>query len=33
VHAKPVAGFETTGDHSIGELSVFPSVLSQTRID
>lgn len=33
VHTKLVAGFETTSDHSVGELSMFPSVLSQTRIN
>ena len=33
VHTKLVAGFETTSDHSVGELSMFPGVLSQTRIN
>jgi hypothetical protein len=33
VHTKVVAGFRSTGDHSVGELSMFPSVLSQTRIN
>ena len=31
VHTKLVAGFGTTSDHSVGELSMFPGVLSQTR--
>ena len=30
VHTKMVAGFSTTDDHSIGELSHFPSIMSQT---
>lgn len=33
VHTKMVAGFGTTGDRSIGELSFFPSVVSQTHIN
>ncbi len=31
VHTKIYAGFATTDDHSIGELSFFPSVVSQTH--
>ncbi len=30
VHTKMIAGFSTTGDHSIGELSHFPHIMSQT---
>ncbi len=30
VHSKIISGFSTTDDHSIGELSHFPSVMSQT---
>lgn len=30
-HTKVVGGFMTTGDHSLGELSLLPSVLSQTH--
>lgn len=33
VHTKIFAGFRTTGDRSIGELSFFPSVVSQTHIN
>ena len=33
VHTKLVAGFETTSDHSVGEVSMFPGVLSQTRVN
>ncbi len=33
VHTKIIGGFKSTGDHSVGELSMFPSVLSQTRIN
>lgn len=33
VHTKMYAGFRTTGDRSVGELSFFPSVVSQTRIN
>jgi transposase len=33
VHTKLYAGFRTTDDHSVGELSFFPSVVSQTRIN
>jgi transposase len=33
VHTKLYAGFRTTDDHSIGELSFFPSVVAQTRIN
>ncbi|MCL5785440.1 MAG: hypothetical protein M1151_02065 [Candidatus Thermoplasmatota archaeon] len=29
-HSKIIAGFSTTDDHSIGELSHFPHVVSQT---
>jgi transposase len=31
VHTKMYAGFRTTGDRSVGELSFFPSVVAQTR--
>lgn len=31
VHTKLVAGFESTHDHSVGELSMFPGVVSQTH--
>jgi transposase len=31
VHTKMVAGFRTTDDHSAGELSMFPSVISQAH--
>ena len=30
VHTKIIAGFSTTYDHSIGELSMFPGIMSQT---
>ena len=30
VHTKMIAGFSTTDDHSIGELSHFPHIMSQT---
>ncbi|EQD51190.1 hypothetical protein B1A_13157, partial [mine drainage metagenome] len=30
VHAKIIAGLYTTDDHSIGELSMFPSIMAQT---
>jgi transposase len=30
VHTKMIAGFATTDNHSIGELSHFPSIMSQT---
>jgi transposase len=33
VHTKIIAGFESTPDHSVGELSMFPSVVSQTHIN
>jgi transposase len=33
VHTKMYAGFRTTGDRSIGELSFFPSIVSQTHIN
>ncbi len=33
VHTKIYGGFATTHDHSIGELSFFPSVVSQTQIN
>jgi transposase len=33
VHTKIYAGLSTADDHSIGELSSFPSVVSQTRIN
>jgi transposase len=33
VHTKMYAGFRTTGDRSIGELSFLPSVVAQTRIN
>ncbi len=33
VHTKIYGGFATTHDHSIGELSFFPSVVSQTHIN
>lgn len=33
VHTKIYAGFRTTDDHSIGELSFFPSVVAQTHIN
>lgn len=33
VHTKLVAGFRTTNDHSVGEISFFPSVISQTHIN
>ena len=33
VHTKIFAGFRTTGDRSIGELSFFPSIVSQTHIN
>ena len=33
VHTKIYAGFASTHDHSIGELSLFPSVISQTHIN
>jgi transposase len=33
VHTKIIAGFESTPDYSIGELSMFPGVLSQTHIN
>lgn len=33
VHTKLVAGFRSTPDHSVGELLMFPSVLSQTHIN
>ncbi|MGI0080080.1 MAG: hypothetical protein ACRECH_10695 [Nitrososphaerales archaeon] len=31
VHTKIIAGFLSTSDHSIGELSLFPSVMAQTH--
>ncbi len=31
VHTKIVAGFVSTSDHTIGELSLFPSVMLQTH--
>ncbi len=30
VHTKMISGFSTTDDHSIGELSHFPDIMSQT---
>jgi transposase len=33
VHTKLVAGLRTTHDHSVGEVSMFPSVISQTHIN
>ncbi len=30
IHTKIIAGFSTTEDHSIGELSHFPAVMAQT---
>ena len=30
VHTKMITGFETTDDHSIGELSLYPGIMSQT---
>ena len=33
VHTKLVAGFQTTADHSVGELSMFRGVLSQTHVN
>jgi transposase len=33
VHTKIIAGFESTPVHSVGELSMFPSVVSQTHIN
>jgi len=33
VHTKIIAGFESTPDYSVGELLMFPSVLSQTHIN
>lgn len=33
VHTKMYAGFGTIHDHSIGELSLFPSVMSQTHMN
>jgi transposase len=33
VHTKIIAGFESTPDYSVGELLMFPSVLSQTGIN
>ena len=30
VHTKIIAGFVTTDDHSIGELTMFPGIMSQT---
>lgn len=30
VHTKMISGFETTDDHTIGELSHFPGIMSQT---
>jgi transposase len=33
VHTKLYAGFRTTDDHSVGELSFFPSVIAQTHIN
>jgi transposase len=33
VHTKMYAGFRTTGDRSVGELSFFPSIVSQTHIN
>jgi transposase len=33
VHTKIYAGFATTHDHSIGELSFFPSIVSQTHVN
>jgi transposase len=33
VHTKIVAGFRGTDDHAVGELSMFPSVIAQTRIN
>lgn len=33
VHTKIYAGFATTDDHAIGELSFFPSVAAQTHIN
>ena len=31
VHTKIIAGFRSTDDHSIGELSLFPGVMAQTH--
>lgn len=33
VHTKLYAGFRTTDDHTIGELSFFPSVIAQTHVN
>jgi transposase len=33
VHTKIYAGFSATDDHSIGELSFFPSVIAQTHVN
>jgi transposase len=33
VHTKIVAGFQSTPDHSVGELLMFPGVLSQTHVN
>ena len=30
IHTKIIAGFSTTDDHSIGELSHFPAIMAQT---
>ena len=32
VHTKIIAGFETSDDHGIGELSYFPAVIGQTKV-
>jgi transposase len=33
VHTKIVAGFRSTDDHAVGELSMFPSAMAQTHIN
>jgi transposase len=33
VHTKIFGGFRSTGGHSVGELLMFPGVLSQTRVN